>query len=473
MVDKQDKFMKSKLPSMEELWKITTNMIRKIDGVSLYEIETKCGKLLLVSNEIWYYQSEDIKNSNVKNILNERIRLLIYNRMMLFGLVTLEETYYKKTPYFDIYDYDYDMSFSMSSLKSLEANNPDVYNYIPKNSKKYKKYMRDKGQRKLIKEIIDNEADTDSKKEKLSEAVESLRKYGNEREAEIKKRNEEDYEEIERAIEFEIESEKEKLNPKTEKKEDIDYKKKYKKCNKELKEVEDTHTFKFTIPESWEIKEDLEDEKEEDEISLVEENTRLKAEEKIIREYNQTKENSGGEKESLNEREEVANDFRYSSHEGDSKSPEHKCPKCGSILQEYHVREYRGGDGEFSLICPNCGRVDPSDLIPNKEDKCKDCFAYQFDHKLGYYCTAPVCIKEYNYDPETKSWIPILKNKTKSSELVQIKNEIAKLKEIVLEFPKFMDSLATYFASKYNTEIALTIRTHISRIREQVKLYEK
>lgn len=156
-----------------------------------------------------------------------------------------------------------------------------------------------------------------------------------------------------------------------------------------------------------------------------------------------------------------------------SKSLKQKCPKCGSILQEYNVREYRGGDEEFSLICPNCGRVDPSDLIPNKEDKCKDCFAYQFDHKLGYYCTAPVCIKEYNYDPETKSWILILKDKTKSSELVQIKNEIAKLKEIVLEFLKFMDSLATYFASKYNTEIALTIRTHISRIREQVKLYEK
>ena len=40
------------------------------------------------------------------------------------------------------------------------------------------------------------------------------------------------------------------------------------------------------------------------------------------------------------------------------------------------------------------------------EDKCKDCFAYQFDHKHGYNCIAPVCIKEHDYDPKTRSWLP-------------------------------------------------------------------
>ena len=64
-----------------------------------------------------------------------------------------------------------------------------------------------------------------------------------------------------------------------------------------------------------------------------------------------------------------------------SKFKEHKCPKCNSILQEYHVREYMGGDEEFSLICPNCGRIAPSDLIDlNKVDP-KDTIVIEYDIK--------------------------------------------------------------------------------------------
>lgn len=154
MVNSEDKLMKGKLPSNEELWQVITKEIRD-SIVSLYEIETKCGKLLLVSNEVWYYTSEDIKNSKVKNILNERIRLLIYNRMMLFGLVTLEKTYYDKTPYFDIYYSNFDMSFSIKDLKQFEIEFSGIYDYIPKSSKKYDTYIRNKKNQLKPVEVID------------------------------------------------------------------------------------------------------------------------------------------------------------------------------------------------------------------------------------------------------------------------------------------------------------------------------
>jgi len=41
-----------------------------------------------------------------------------------------------------------------------------------------------------------------------------------------------------------------------------------------------------------------------------------------------------------------------------------------------------------------------------KDGKCKNCYAYQYDEKYGDICTSPVCIKEYDYDPETRMWTP-------------------------------------------------------------------
>jgi len=39
-------------------------------------------------------------------------------------------------------------------------------------------------------------------------------------------------------------------------------------------------------------------------------------------------------------------------------------------------------------------------------DKCKDCLAYQYDEEYGELCTAPMCIKEYDYDPEIRIYTP-------------------------------------------------------------------
>lgn len=39
-----------------------------------------------------------------------------------------------------------------------------------------------------------------------------------------------------------------------------------------------------------------------------------------------------------------------------------KCPECGSILRENFVPEYRGGDGKWWLVCPDCGQIDPANL---------------------------------------------------------------------------------------------------------------
>lgn len=36
------------------------------------------------------------------------------------------------------------------------------------------------------------------------------------------------------------------------------------------------------------------------------------------------------------------------------------------------------------------------------KEKCKDCFALQHDDM----CTASMCIKEYDYDPELRLWTP-------------------------------------------------------------------
>jgi len=49
------------------------------------------------------------------------------------------------------------------------------------------------------------------------------------------------------------------------------------------------------------------------------------------------------------------------------------------------------------------------------EDKCKDCFASQHDEEFGDICAAPVCIKEYDYDPNTRSWHPKAKEKKPSN----------------------------------------------------------
>jgi len=143
MGNEEDKMMKSKLPSTEGLWNISVDMIRKTNEVSLYEAENRCGKLLLISNDVHYYKSEDIKNSNVKNILNEKIRIQVFNnRLMAFGLVTLNKTLYSKTRWFIIYYNKFDMSFLMKDLKQFEIENQGIYDSIPKNSDKYKNYIK-------------------------------------------------------------------------------------------------------------------------------------------------------------------------------------------------------------------------------------------------------------------------------------------------------------------------------------------
>lgn len=38
------------------------------------------------------------------------------------------------------------------------------------------------------------------------------------------------------------------------------------------------------------------------------------------------------------------------------------------------------------------------------DKKCKKCFAY--DEEFGDLCKSPLCIKDYNYDPETRIWTP-------------------------------------------------------------------
>lgn len=44
------------------------------------------------------------------------------------------------------------------------------------------------------------------------------------------------------------------------------------------------------------------------------------------------------------------------------------------------------------------------------EEKCKGCIAHQYDEDFGDMCVAPVCIKEYEYDPELRIWTPIEDN---------------------------------------------------------------
>lgn len=45
------------------------------------------------------------------------------------------------------------------------------------------------------------------------------------------------------------------------------------------------------------------------------------------------------------------------------------------------------------------------------EDKCKDCYAHQYEKRYGDMCIAAVCIKEYDFDPETRSYIKKVKPK--------------------------------------------------------------
>ena len=60
---------------------------------------------------------------------------------------------------------------------------------------------------------------------------------------------------------------------------------------------------------------------------------------------------SGGEKESLNERDSVVSDSKYLSHEDDSKLPEPKfmCGNCAKMFKAYH-----DGQGINTGFCPNC-----------------------------------------------------------------------------------------------------------------------
>lgn len=40
-------------------------------------------------------------------------------------------------------------------------------------------------------------------------------------------------------------------------------------------------------------------------------------------------------------------------------------------------------------------------------EKCNDCFTLSYDEEIGHYCPATLCVKEYDYDPETRTWTPI------------------------------------------------------------------
>ncbi len=43
------------------------------------------------------------------------------------------------------------------------------------------------------------------------------------------------------------------------------------------------------------------------------------------------------------------------------------------------------------------------------EEKCKDCIAYQYDVEFGDMCSAILCVKEYDYDVETRIYTEIKK----------------------------------------------------------------
>ena len=45
----------------------------------------------------------------------------------------------------------------------------------------------------------------------------------------------------------------------------------------------------------------------------------------------------------------------------------------------------------------------PENTLP---DACKDCLANQHDEEFGDMCIALICIKEYDYDIETRIWTP-------------------------------------------------------------------
>ena len=54
----------------------------------------------------------------------------------------------------------------------------------------------------------------------------------------------------------------------------------------------------------------------------------------------------------------------------------------------------------------------------NKEN-CKDCIAYQYDEDFGDMCSAVMCIKEQDYDPETRIWTPKKIGKDKKQALLE------------------------------------------------------
>ena len=75
--------------------------------------------------------------------------------------------------------------------------------------------------------------------------------------------------------------------------------------------------------------------------------------------------------------------------------------------------------------------------------------------------TSDVLLKEINE----------LKERLKVNEIVKIpiiESVVIDHREVLREFYSLTDSLASYFASKYETEIALTIRTHRKRIKEKL-----
>jgi len=44
--------------------------------------------------------------------------------------------------------------------------------------------------------------------------------------------------------------------------------------------------------------------------------------------------------------------------------------------------------------------------------KCKGCMAHYFEEEFGDMCTSTLCIKDYDYDPDSRTWTPKHKPRT-------------------------------------------------------------
>ena len=92
----------------------------------------------------------------------------------------------------------------------------------------------------------------------------------------------------------------------------------------------------------------------------------------------------------------------------------------------------------------------------NKSEKCKDCFANQEELELGNMCVAPMCIKEYDYDSESRTYIK-KKREIENQKDLNFINEYKMNKEVIkkaLEMYKTLVSgLSGFFSWCLDEEI--------------------